>query len=698
MVSLEACRIFSAAALSLVCVLVGVRVHAGELLVAMAHADEPAGGTVERYDGASARHLGTFLRGLDHPNAVAFGPDGDLFVATGRVRSAGAVLRFDGTNGRPKGVFVGPAPGEPGHLARASHLVWHDGDLFVVSCDDSRVHRYDGLTGAYEATVAVGNPAGWITQIAFLGGDMLTTEFSEARVRRFPIDFPGDTAAAPFLERPGFSPWGIAVDPEGTTWWSGTGGVARFDGRRDEIVIPADRVTTPVAIAISPAGLLACASAGRREVTLWELARASPTFRHAITERVLDPGGMAFTDRHFVGPTPFGSHVEQPSNTGRNWLPTGRAVFNLAAAPFGAAIAAFGLDTEGGDRAKTNLLRAPIRLLVTLEHGRVVDSSLVESQGVFGAGSATFTIPVAAGIVALWTHRIEGEAWEMEVALGGDEAAQVTRVEVVVPFDPRAMGTSLLAEDWGPEGAVRAPLVVNALDMGQLRLSGVDGDETLDCRFTGSRLRKEVDLSIDLGLGGASGRTQRSIELRAVRLDRPTMALVDDAGWARVRRGLVALVQLTPYVPAHEAGSQWLGSPGGITGNNVISDPVSVGMERNFQWLGGMGKVASIGGIDLHKVARRTIEFWLDERMNEDGSLDYVLQRGNISADSNTSVLNAAIDHYLATGDREFVRRNRDRLVRAAAYIVSRDVDDDGLIETFRDGNGGNQFGDTGYD
>ena len=29
--------------------------------------------------------------------------------------------------------------------------------------------------------------------------------------------------------------------------------------------------------------------------------------------------------------------------------------------------------------------------------------------------------------------------------------------------------------------------------------------------------------------------------------------------------------------------------PGGITGNNVISDPVSVNMDRNFQWLAGMG-------------------------------------------------------------------------------------------------------------
>ena len=78
--------------------------------------------------------------------------------------------------------------GQPGYLARASHLVWHDGDLFVVSCDDSQVHRYDGKTGAFKATVATGNPKGWITQIAVRDGAVFTTEFAEARVRRFPLD------------------------------------------------------------------------------------------------------------------------------------------------------------------------------------------------------------------------------------------------------------------------------------------------------------------------------------------------------------------------------------------------------------------------------------------------------------------------------------------------------------------------------
>jgi hypothetical protein len=668
---------------------------AAEMLVPMAHTAAPGAGTVERYDPQTGRHLGTFLRGIDHPNAIAAGPDGDWYVATGRVGGPGAVLRFDRLTGRPKGTFAGPAATEPGAINRASSLAWHAGDLYVVSCDDSRVHRFDGRSGAFVATVARGNPSGWITQIAVLDGAILSTEFSEARVGRFPLD---GGEAGTLLERPGFTPWGIAVDPTGAGWWSGSGGIARFDGRGEKTLIPAEVVPTPVALALAPDGVLACSSLGRDEVTLWDVGGESPRLRHAITERVQNPGGMAFLEGSIPGPIQFGNWTPMPSNTGRDWTPTGQAVVNLGASPFGAAVACFGIDTEGGDRAKTNLLREPMRLRFTLVGGTVVDSSLVDGGTAFSAGHADFTFAVAESIEARWSIRLDGETLAIEIGLSGEDTARVDKAELLFPFDPRAMGTTVLADSWGAEGRVRTPLVINALDMGQVRLAPQDDEAPLECRFTGSRLRKEVDLAVDLSIGRAAGRVSRRLNLQPVRLERPQSASVDDTGWARVRRGLVGLLQLTPFVPANEAGSQWLGSPGGITGNNVISDPVSVAMDRNFQWLGGMGRTATLGGVDLHRIARRTIEFWLNERMNDDGSLDYVLQKGNISADSNTGVLNAAIDHFLATDDADFVRRNRERMVRAAEYLVARDVDDDGLVETFRDGNGGSQFGDTGYD
>jgi len=662
------------------------RARPAQMLVAMSGA-----GTVERYDAASGTHLGTLVRGVDRPNALAFGPDGALYVATGAVGGAGAVARYDGTTGRFLSDFVRLPIGSPGYLARASHLLWYGGDLLVVSSDDSHVYRYDGRTGAYKSTVATGNPRGWITQIAVREGAVYATEFAESRVRRFPLT---EGEPQPYVAEPGFSPWGITFDPAGRCWWSGTGGIARYDGKSNTVVVPASQVPMPTALALSPGGLLACSSLGSQSVTLWDIAGERPRLTTTITEAVRDPAGVTFTDRPFSPPAQFGNFVPQPSNTGRNWKPTGTTVYNLRADAYSAAITDFGLDTEGGDRAKTQLLWEPMQLDFTLEDGRVIRSANADAKRSLRPGHLSYEFRPVPGLEARWRISREGDGLRMDVTVKGEAAARLKSVALVMPFAPRVMGTTVIAEEWGSEGAVFAPLIINALDMGQLRLSGVGKQKRLSCRFTGSRQFQRTELRVELLSHGAR---ERRIELVPARLTKPS-SKISDREWARVRRGLLALLQDTCYMPSNEGGSGWLGSPGGILGNNVISDPVSVNMDRNLQWLCGMGKHAKVEGIDLNRVARRTIEFWLNRRMNADGSLDYVLQTGNISADSNTGVLNAATDYYLSTQDTGFVRENQAVLVKAADYLVARDVDNDGLIETFRDGNGGNQFGDTGYD
>jgi len=327
------------------------RVQSTHMLVAMSGA-----GTVERYDAASGAHLGTFVRGVERPNAVAFGPDGALYIATGAVGGAGSVQKHDGTTGRFLADFIRLPKGSPGYLARASHLLWHEGDLLVVSSDDSRVYRYDGATGAYKSTVASGNPKGWITQIAARDGAVFTTEFSEARVRRFPL-----TGGQPqlYVSEPGFSPWGITFDSRGRCWWSGTGGIARYDGKTNAVVVPARKVTTPTALGMSPSGRLVCSSLGSQSVTVWDVDGEQPRLVTTITEAVRDPAGVAFATRPFSPPAQFGNFAPQPSNTGRDWKPGGTTVYNLRADAYSAAITHFGIDTEGGDRAKSQLLWEP---------------------------------------------------------------------------------------------------------------------------------------------------------------------------------------------------------------------------------------------------------------------------------------------------------------------------------------------------
>ena len=242
---------------------------AADLLIAMS-----GGGTVERYESATGRHVGTFIHRIDRPNALAFGPDGALYVVTGAVGGAGAVKKFNGVTGRFLGDFIAVPAGQPGYLARASDLVWHEGDCFVVSCDDSKVYRYDGTTGAFKGTVATGNPKGWITQIAVRDGAVFTTEFDEARMRRFPL---AGGEPAVFVEQAGFTPWGIAFDQRGHCWWSGSGGIVRFDGKTNAVVVPANQV------AYCPLRWLFLLTASRvlrptvrQSVTVWDISKEVP--------------------------------------------------------------------------------------------------------------------------------------------------------------------------------------------------------------------------------------------------------------------------------------------------------------------------------------------------------------------------------------------------------------------------------------
>lgn len=389
----------------------------------------------------------------------------------------------------------------------------------------------------------------------------------------------------------------------------------------------------------------------------------------------------------------IGNFVSKPSNTGVNWKPNGKAIYNLIASNSSPAVTVFGIDTEGSDRAKSNLLREPIRLIFTMKDSSQVDSSKVPAKCIVGKHRVTYTFSPIEGVTAEWIISLEGQNLKMHLTLSGT-ASGVTKTELLIPFDPRIMGTTILAETWGKQGTVDAPLIISALDMGQLYLMNDGIDPRLNCSFTGSRQHKRIDLRIEL----LDGITQaRDIAFEPIHLEKPNDQ-VSDAEWARIRRGLISLIQITPYMKPLEDGSGWLGSPGGVTGNNVISDPVSVNMDRNFQWLAGMGDKAVINGIDLNKIAKRTIEYWLNNQMNDDGSIDYVLQKGNISADSNTGILNSVTDYYLTTRDIGFVNENKSVLLKAADYLIMRDLDGDGLIETFRDGNGNNQFGDTGYD
>lgn len=652
-------------------------------------------GRVERFDPKTGAHQTTLVSGLASPNVVAEGPDGKLYVSTGAPGGLGAVLRFDARTGRKIDTFVSLPADQPGHLARATGIAWLNGDLIVASQGDGKVHRYDGKSGAWKAHVASATPGG-MTQIAVRDGRLYLTDFAARAIRVTDLSDPLNLAPV-WVELGEHAPWGIVFDAKGRAFCTTNQNRLlqvsnhNFEDRTGQH----DTLKTPVGLCAGLDGRLYAANLHGNAVSVWTADSASDGPVQLITgSAVRGPISVAFTRQPFVAPIQIGNFQPQPSNTGQNWTPTGTAIYHVLADRASAALPAFGIDTEGGDRAKTNLLREPIRMTFTFADGRQIDSWDLAATLETTEQSVRYAFDPTDGVTANWAVRRDRENLLMNFSIAGAQVDKVKRVDLHFPLDPRAMGTTVLAEEWGEGGAVKSPLILSAPDFGQLRLSNSGDDEQLDCWFTGSRLRRRLDFKVVVL---DSVHHKREIVFAPTRLRKPRPSISDDE-WVRVRRGLISLLQITAYVPALEDGSGFLGSPGGILGNNVLSDPVSVTLERNLQWLAGMGSTATLDGIDLNKIALRTIEFWPNHRMNADGSLDYVLQKGNISADSNTGVLIAATDYYLTTGDKSFVTRNRVVLLKTAQYLIDRDLDSDGLIETFRDGNGGRQFGDTGYD
>lgn len=675
----------SLARLALAAIVLATGAGRADLLVLM-----HGSGRLERYDPLTGRHLGTVLAGLDRPNQLLVRPDRTGFVSTGDPGGPGSVIRVDLRGGRVTGPFASDPPGSPGHLARATGLAWWRGDLLAASQGDGTIKRYDGSTGAYRGEWRVASP-GAITQIAVGDDRLYVTDFAGQSIRVLDLTAP-DWVPTDWQTLPGHSPWGLVFDPAGTAFASTNAGQVLRLGGGPPTVRAEVGLKTPVALTLDADGRLYAANLHGSSVSVHapRAAPGDPPVAVIGGPEMSEPIDVDWLEGRLEPPRQIGNFQLGPSNTGRDWQPGRTPVYNLKAAVDVALLTEFGFDTEGGDRAKTDLLREPVRLVFGLADGRLVDAATLPATAEFGERSVVYRLSPAPGCEVTWRVGFQGDALVMAVDADGELAG----AELVVPLNPRAMGTCVIAERWGEMGQVFAPLIVNALDFGQLRLAADGDDPRLNCRYVGSRLHRRLDLTVQLLAAAVRSRT---IRWTPVYLSKPRDEL-DQATWLRIRRGLLSLLQDSAYMPAHEDGSGFLGSPGGIIGNNVISDPVTCNLDRNLQWLAGMGPHAVVGGIDLRRVARRTIEFWLNHRMNADGSLDYVLQAGNISADSNTGILNAATDYYLSTGDREFVRANLVVLRRAADYLLARDLDGDALIETFRDGDGGREFGDTGYD
>ncbi len=119
---------------------------------------------VVRYHGATGELMDVFVApgagGLQFPKGMTFGPDGNLYVSSADNSATSTVpdqvLRFDGTTGAFLDVFV--ANGSGGLDNPNGLMFGPDGNLYVANTRGDAVNRYNGSTGAFiDAFVASGS-------------------------------------------------------------------------------------------------------------------------------------------------------------------------------------------------------------------------------------------------------------------------------------------------------------------------------------------------------------------------------------------------------------------------------------------------------------------------------------------------------------------------------------------------------------
>ncbi|QDT96317.1 GEVED domain-containing protein [Gimesia aquarii] len=198
--------------------------------------------SIERFNGQTGASEGSFVipgsGGLDVPNGMAFGPDGNLYVASS---DTGQILRFDGQTGAIIGTGVFASGGglvEPRFITFGPGSAPGVPDLYVADTGflRDRILRYDGLTGAFIGEFVARNEGGMGKPYGMTfdsNGNLYVASFSTNEILKF--DSNGDVVpGGPFIAAGTgglANPRGLTIGPDGLLYVANgaTESILRFD-------------------------------------------------------------------------------------------------------------------------------------------------------------------------------------------------------------------------------------------------------------------------------------------------------------------------------------------------------------------------------------------------------------------------------------------------------------------------------------
>jgi len=409
------------------------------------------------------------------------------------------------------------------------------------------------------------------------------------------------------------------------------------------------------------------------------------SFGHAFAGAATTPSGSILLDDRSATAHSGGAPNQPGTQQG-----TGRTLLRVEATEETASIMHLGWDTEGGDRARHNLIRSPLGLRIRIGERWQSLSQLPTKPEVIGGSEVRYRVAVAPGAELTWNVRVGAGRLTLRVMRQGENWDQVRALELLFPFNPRLTATTVISGDWTKDGKLRLPAIISAPDMGQMLLQCHQHPNS-EARLEGSRPGQWVDFVLELPVPAAEGYT---IELSPVVLP-PPKDLKDVHRWQSARRGWFNFLQVNA-----ERGKRTKepASPAGVWANNVISNPVS----STLYWLGDHVLLVPqlAPGVPSAPLLRRTLEYWMYEKTAPDGRVHYTEEGPKqMMMDSNPAVVIGAWCYVEATGDMLWLKSHIDRIEFISKYSEQRDIDNDGLLESTQRGNRGTYtFGDTAWD
>ncbi len=342
-----------------------------------------------------------------------------------------------------------------------------------------------------------------------------------------------------------------------------------------------------------------------------------------------------------------------------------------------------GLDSEGTGREKSNLLLEPPKLSWAGSAGGEREGAEI-SVDAEGEG---FRLGVTN------TGRVAREAFGIELPMNALMAAAVL-IPSGIDRDHRGLGPWLLvAPDFG-HLVVRAdcPVPVVAENDGvrgysarNAPMGGVDPGLRGEAWKEAARLPEYRPGRLALRfLATRPVQPGETVALRFEPAELAKPAGIGDTVWRRIRR---------PYLNHWQPCGTWAGpSLVNILANNVLSDPASCSL--HFYTEPAIFWHEPVPGVDVRHLVRRSLDHWLDNAVSAQGHVNAFGSMYDLYTFTGTSLLVAAWHYWKIAGDREWLHRRVGEgpapvLHRMADWLVRRDVDGDGLIESLNSGNAG---------